>query len=145
MVPWIGTNLLPKFPGYFWASAKFPGYFRDFANFRGCFQDCEVGVGDFIPKPGFLYLFRSRNTFSNWKKEKSGMGNVQNFPITTMGVLPDQEWKIPRKSWNSITIFYSVGTVFFSSQKNRSGSGRDSQRTLSPLNKPEQNRHLYEI
>jgi hypothetical protein len=55
-----------------------------------------------------LYLFRSRNTFSNWKKKKSRMGNVQNFPLTTMGVFPDQEWKIPRKSWNSISIFYSV-------------------------------------
>jgi len=99
---------LPKYPGYFWASAKFPGYFRDFAKFPGCFQDCGVGVGDFIPKPGFLYLFRSRNTFSNWKKKKSRMGNVQNFPLTTMGVFPDQEGKIPRKSWNSISIFYSV-------------------------------------
>ncbi len=35
------------------------------------------------------------------------MGNVQNFTLTTMGVLLDQEWKIPRKSWNSINIFYS--------------------------------------
>jgi len=50
-----------------------------------------VGVGDLIPKPGFLYLFRSRNTFSKWKKKKSRMGNVQNFPLTTMGVFPDQE------------------------------------------------------
>jgi hypothetical protein len=84
---------LPKFPGYFWASTKFPGYFRDFAKFPGCFQDFGVGVGvvDFIPKPGFLYLFRSRNTFSNWKKKKSRMGNVQIFTLTTMGVLPDQE------------------------------------------------------
>jgi hypothetical protein len=102
---------LPKYPGYFWASAKFPGYFWDFAKFPGCFQDCGVGVGDFIPKPGFLYLFRSRNAFSIWKKEKSRMGNVQNFPLTTMGVFPDQELKILRKSWNSITIFYSVYKV----------------------------------
>jgi hypothetical protein len=65
-------------------------------------------VGDFIPRPGFLYLFRARNTFSNWKKKKSRMGNVQNFPLTTMGVFPDQEGKIPRKSWNSISIFYSA-------------------------------------
>ncbi len=49
------------------------------------------GVGDFISKPGFLYLFRSRNTFSNWEKKKSRMGNVQNFPLTPMGVFPDQE------------------------------------------------------
>ena len=99
MVPF--TILLPEFPGYLWAFAKFPGDFRDFsifprdlrdfAKFPGCFQDCGVGVGDFIPKPGFLYLFRSRNTFSNWKKKKSRMGNVQNFPLTTMGVFPDQE------------------------------------------------------
>jgi hypothetical protein len=71
------------------------GYIRDLAKFPGCFQDVsrivEWGVGDFIPKPGFLYLFRSRKTFSNWKKEKSRMGNVQNFPLTTMGVFPDQE------------------------------------------------------
>ncbi len=77
-------------------------------NFQDVSQDCGVGVGDFIPRPGFLYLFRSRNTFSNWKKKKSRMGNVKNFPLTTMGVFPDQEWKIPRKSWNSISIFYSV-------------------------------------
>jgi hypothetical protein len=36
------------------------------------------------------------------------MGNVQNFTLTTVGIFPDQEWKIPRKSWNSISIFYSV-------------------------------------
>jgi hypothetical protein len=87
----IGTHLLHKFPGYFCASSKFPGYFRDFVKFPGCFQDCGVRVGNFSPKPGFLYLFRSRNTFSNWKKKKSRMGNVQNFTLTTMGVLPDQE------------------------------------------------------
>ncbi len=103
---WISA----KFPGYFRDFTKFPGYFRDFTKFPGCFQDCGLGVEDFIPKPGFLYLFRSRNTFSNWKKKKSRMGNVQNFPLTTMGVFPDQEWKIPRKSWNSISIFYSVGS-----------------------------------
>jgi hypothetical protein len=61
-----------------------------FAKFPGCFQDCGVGMGDFIPKPGFVYLFRSWNTFSNWKKKKSRMGNVQNFTLTT-GVFPDQE------------------------------------------------------
>ncbi len=97
-----------KFPRYFLDFTKFPGYLRDFTKFPGCFQDCGVGVRDFIPKPGFLYLFRSWNTFSNWKKKKSRMGNVQNFTLTTMGVFPDQEWKIPRKSWNSISIFYSV-------------------------------------
>lgn len=99
MVPF--TILLPKFPGYLLAFAKFPGDFRDFskfpgdlrdfAKFPGCFQDCGVGVGDFIPKPGFLYLFRSRNTFSNWKKKKSRMGNVQNFTLTTVRIFPDQE------------------------------------------------------
>jgi hypothetical protein len=26
-------------------------------------------VGDFIPKPGFLYLFRSRNTFPTGKRK----------------------------------------------------------------------------
>ncbi len=85
MVPSIGTNLLPKFPGCFWASTKFPGYFRDFAKFPGfpgfrCFQDCGVGVGDFIPKPGFLYLFRSRNTFSNWKKKNPGWAMCKILP-----------------------------------------------------------------
>jgi hypothetical protein len=84
MVP--STNLLPKFPSYFWASAKFPGYFQDFAKFPGCFRDC--GVGDYIPKPGFLYLFRSRNTFSNWKKKKSRMGNVKKFSPINNGCFP---------------------------------------------------------
>jgi hypothetical protein len=85
------VQIFCRTPGNFWASVKFPGYFRDFTKFLGCFRDCGVGVGDFIPKPGFLYLFRSRNTFSNWKKKKSRMGNVQNFPLTTMGFFPDQE------------------------------------------------------
>jgi hypothetical protein len=30
-----------------------------------------------------------------------------NFPLTEMYVLRDQEWKIPEKSWNSTSIFYS--------------------------------------
>jgi hypothetical protein len=43
MVPY--TIILPKFPGYLWASAKFPGDFRDFAKFPGCFQDVYRIVG----------------------------------------------------------------------------------------------------
>ena len=82
----------PKFPGDFRDFAKnFQEISGIFAKFPGCFQDCGLGVGDFIPKPGFLYLFRSRNTFSNWKKKKSWMGNVQNFTLTTVVVFPDQE------------------------------------------------------
>ncbi len=32
------------------------------------------------------------------------------FRCQQMGVLQDQEWKIPGESWNSINIFYSVET-----------------------------------
>jgi hypothetical protein len=35
------------------------------------------------------------------------MGYMVNFPLTEMYVLRDQELKIPGKSWNSTSIFYS--------------------------------------
>jgi len=101
MVPY--TILLPKFPGYLWAFAKFPGDFRDFskfpgdlrdfAKFPGCFQDCGVGVGDFLPKPGFLYLFRSRNTFSYWTKEKIQDGQCAKFYPNNSGYFPGSGMK----------------------------------------------------
>jgi len=37
------------------------------------------------------------------------------FRCQQMGVLQDQEWKIPGESWNSINIFYSVTTPLHSS------------------------------
>ncbi len=33
------------------------------------------------------------------------------FRSQQMGVLQDQEWKIPGESWNSINIFYSVAAA----------------------------------
>jgi hypothetical protein len=71
---------LPKFTGYFWASSKFPGYFQDFAKFPGCFQDYGVGVVYFIPKPGFLYLFRCGTLFLTGKRKNPGWAMCKIFP-----------------------------------------------------------------
>jgi hypothetical protein len=36
------------------------------------------------------------------------MGNMQNFPVSAIGLFQDRTGKIPRKSWKPVSIFYSV-------------------------------------
>jgi hypothetical protein len=54
------------------------------------------------------YACRAQNAFPVCIKKKSFLGNAQNFPLPAIVFFQDQTGKIPRKSWNPVSIFYSV-------------------------------------
>jgi hypothetical protein len=72
------------------SSAKFPGYFYNISKIA-------------FPSPE-ICIPAGRKHFPNWIKKKSRMDTVQNIPLSAVLSRMDDS----RKSWNFISVFYSV-------------------------------------